>query len=70
LIAPGIGTFEATRPDVPLQQVSALRDRHLVETRSRFSSGVKTSDSRMPAGLVFELHTTLRPNRRVFAVQP
>jgi hypothetical protein len=70
LAAPGIGTFEATSPDISLQQASALRDRLLVETRSRFSSHERTSDSRLPLGPVFESHTTLRPYRRVFAVQP
>ena len=70
LTVPGIGTLEAAHPDVPLQQASAFRDRLLVETRSRFLGGERTADSRIPVGPLLESHTSLRPQRRVFTVQP
>src|SRR5262249_22633463 len=70
LLAPGIGTFEATRPDVILARSSAFGNRLLLDTRSRFLSHEKTADSRLPVGPLFQVPTTLRPNPRVFTIQP
>jgi hypothetical protein len=70
LVVPGTGTFDAIRADIPLQQTSVLRERLLVETRSRFLPHERTVDSRLPLGPTLETQTTLRPNHRVLAVQP
>ncbi len=70
VLVPGQGVFAASCAGVPLRQVSGPRDQNLVETGSRFFSREPTSDRRMPSGLRGQLRSNLRPDSRIFAVDP
>lgn len=69
LASPGIGTFEASTPAVPLKQVSLTRDLSLANDGSRFFPSESTSSG------VFRMkrlnhNAASRPSSRTLSVQP
>lgn len=69
LSVPGQGSFEAVQPVVPLRHSSPVRERNVAEGGSLFFPDEGTSDTPRPLGRSF-LPSSLRPDRRIFAVQP
>jgi len=69
LVAPGLGTFEASAPAVPLKHVSLTRDTSLTNSGTRFFPSETTSEgiSRMSR---LNHNAPSRPNSRPLSVQP
>ena len=69
LASPGIGTFEASTPAVPLKQVSLTRDLSLANDGSRFFPNETTSSGvyRMKR---LNYNAASRPSSRTLAIQP
>lgn len=69
LVAPGVGTFEASAPAVPLKHVSLSRDTSLTNSGTRFFPSETTSAgiSRMSR---LNHNAPSRPNSRTLSVQP
>lgn len=70
LSAPGRGMFTATDPLVPLAQIDPVRDRHFVETGSRFRPDERTAGRPNRTGPRFFSPNAIRPDGRVLSVQP
>ena len=70
LIVPGRGVFEAFSPAIALRQTGPLRERNLLDGRTRFFTGELTHDGRRPTGLRVVNPSAIRPNSRVLTVQP
>jgi len=70
VLVPGRGIFTASRSDIPLRRVSEVRDQNLIERGSRFLPHEPTAGRRQPTPFRAQLRSSLRPNSRIFAVDP
>ncbi|MFH1300493.1 MAG: hypothetical protein ABIK07_05480 [Planctomycetota bacterium] len=69
LAAPGLGTFQASAPAVPLKQISVAGDLSLVNTGSRFLPSETTSEGIYRMSRLGN-NAPSRPNSRPLSVQP
>lgn len=67
---PGVREFSVLSEPFPLRQTGPIRERSLVETGSTFLATEATARSRQPLGRYPRTLSPLRPDRRLFTVQP
>jgi hypothetical protein len=70
LLVPGVGTFEASQPHVPLRQIDAVRDQRVTESGTSFSPRERTHDGLRRRGATVGRSPVLRPDGGVLTVQP
>lgn len=70
LLAPSRGVFSASVANLPLRKSSLIREQQLLDTGSAFFPEEVTRGNRSVNTLRPQLQSELRPDSRVFAVQP